>query len=304
MPKLPLTPTAIEKAVCPEGKRRIDLFDTRTRGLMLEVRPTGKTYYLRYQTLRGKTRQMRLANAGDVSLAQARHLAEQARNKIAMGDDPAQTRAAQRAVPTFAAFIQDQYLPYIKIHKRSWDTDVSLLKNHLLPRFGKMHLDEITRQDIQTMHIDRRASGAAPGSANRLLILMRYVFNLAIKWEVPGIKINPSKGVPLMEENNKLERYITQEEAQRLYDAVCNNENTMLRFIVPMLLLTGARKNEVLNARWEDFDLGRRLWRVPISKTGKARHVPLSSGVLTLLSGLPRTENGRHLCPNPATGKP
>lgn len=304
MPKLLLKPTTIDKVTCPEGRKRIDLFDTRTRGLMLEVRPQGKTYYLRYQTIRGKTRQLRLANAGDVTLAQARHLAEQARNKIAMGEDPAQTRAAQRAVPTFAAFIQDQYIPYIKTYKRSWDTDVSLLKNHLLPRFGNMHLDEITRLDIQKVHIDRRASGAAPGSANRLLILMRYVFNLAIKWEVPGVKANPSKDIPLMEENNKLERYLTQDEAHRLYDAVCGSENPMLRFIMPMLLMTGARKKEVLNARWEDFDLERRLWRVPISKTGKARHVPLSNGVLKLLANLPRAGRCPYLFPNPATGKP
>jgi hypothetical protein len=68
-------------------------------------------------------------------------------------------------------------------------------------------LDEITRQDVQKVHQDRRLSGAAPGSANRLLILMRYVFNLALRWEVPGVKANPCKGVPLMEENNKKERY-------------------------------------------------------------------------------------------------
>ena len=45
-----------------------------------------------------------------------------------------------------------------------------------------------------------------------------------------------------MEENNKMERYLSVEEAQRLYEAVCKSENTMLKFIVPMLILTGARK--------------------------------------------------------------
>lgn len=67
MPRTALTPSVIEKAACPTGQHKLDLFDTRTRGLMLEVRARGKTYYLRYQTTRGKTRQMRLANAQDVS---------------------------------------------------------------------------------------------------------------------------------------------------------------------------------------------------------------------------------------------
>lgn len=181
---------------------------------------------------------------------------------------------------------------------------MSLLKNHLLPRFGKRYMDEITRQDIVKMHADRKASGAAAGSANRLLIMMRYIFNLALKWEVPGIKANPCKGVPLMEENNKMERYLSVEEAQRLYEAVCKSENTMLKFIVPMLILTGARKREVLDARWEDFDLGRKAWRIPISKSGKARHVPLSDGALALLATMPRTMDCKWAFANPKTRKP
>ena len=55
-----------------------------------------------------------------------------------------------------------------------------------------------------------------------------------------------------------------------------------------MLILTGARKREVLDAKWEDFDLGRRSWRIPISKSGKARHVPLSDGALNVLASMSR----------------
>jgi integrase len=49
-----------------------------------------------------------------------------------------------------------------------------------------------------------------------------------------------------MEENDKKERYLSVDEAQRLYDAACKSQNTMLKYIVPMLILTGARKREVL----------------------------------------------------------
>jgi integrase len=102
--------------------------------------------------------------------------------------------------------------------------------------------------------------------------------------------------------DNKKERYLSQDEARRLYDAVCKSENTMLKFIVPMLILTGARKREVLDAQWTDFDLERRIWRIPTTKAGKARHVPLSDGVMHLLSTMPRGFPWAFA--NPDTSKP
>jgi integrase len=280
-------------------------FQSQSTGLSLEVRATGgKTYYRRYRDSRGKIRQVKLGDERDLSLADARLLADKVGRQVAMGDDPLEQKQIARTVPTFAAFIEEQYLPYIKNYKRSWSTDVSLLKNHLLPRFGKRYMDEITRQDIVKMHADRKASGAAAGSANRLLIMMRYIFNLTLKWEVPGIKANPCKSVPLLEENNKRERYLSVEEAQRLYGAVCESDNKVLRFIVPMLILTGARKREVLDARWEDFDLTRKVWRIPITKSGKSRRVPLSDGALTLLATMPRKFDCPWAFANPDTGKP
>jgi len=291
MPKLLLTPATVADASCPPGKRKVDLFDSQSKGLVLEVRESGgKTYYLRYQDYRGRTRQLRLADARDVSLSQARGLADKARNKNVMGVDPYEQKNNAKLVPTFAKFIDDQYLPFVKGYKRSWETDWSLLRCHLLPRFGTRYLDEIVRQDIVKMHHDRLSEGAAPGSANRLLIMMRYIFNLAMRWEVPGIKVNPTKGVPLMEENNKLERYLSVEEAHRLYESVCASENKMLRFIVPMLILSGARKREVLDAKWADFDLARKAWRIPVTKSGQARHVPLSDGAINVLNSIPPTD--------------
>lgn len=62
MAKLHLTPSVVSEAACPTGRKKIDLFDTHTKGLLLEVRGSGgKTFYLRYQDQRGKTRQLRLA---------------------------------------------------------------------------------------------------------------------------------------------------------------------------------------------------------------------------------------------------
>ena len=305
MRQIKLTQTAVATAECPNPLTKQEITDRDCKGLVLEVRQSGgKTYYLRYTNDRGKQRQYRIGNATVLTLHQARHIARTTLNQIATGQDPCAERKAARSVPTFAQFIDEQYLPHVKTYKRSWGTDVSLLNNHLLPRFAKRYMDDITRQDIVKMHLERKASGAAAGSANRLLIMMRFIFNLAIRWEVPGVKENPSKNVPLMPEDNKRERYLSSDEARVLYESVCRSDNQMLKYIVPMLILTGARKREVLDARWEDFDLDRRLWRIPTTKLGKPRHVPISDGVMSLLGSAPRVQEVAHVFANPATGKP
>ena len=60
----------------------------------------------------------------------------------------------------------------------------------------------------------------------------------------------------------------------------------------------------MLDAKWTDFDLSRRAWRIPITKSGKARHVSLSYGALTLLATMPRKSDCDWAFANPETGKP
>ena len=305
MSKITLTPSNVESAKCPADKRKLDLFDQRTKGLLLEVRATGgKTYYIRYTSARGKVCQLKLADARDVTLAQARQLADQTRNRLAMGADPKEAKADLRAAPTFAKFVEEDFLPYIKTYKRSWGSDVSLLNNHLLPAFGSHYIDTITRRDVQKLITSRLDMGKAPGTCDRMLILARHIFNCAIKWKTPGVKSNPAKEVDLLKVDNKRERFLSEEEVRRLYSAVVVSDNPMLKYIVPMLLLTGARKREVLDARWEDFDVDNRLWRIPFTKSGRPRTVPMSDGVMSVLDTVPRIAGSPYVFPNPDTKKP
>ncbi|WP_366525996.1 tyrosine-type recombinase/integrase [Ferrovum sp.] len=291
-------------ANCPDNKLRIELFDTAIPGLSLEVRSSGgKTYYLRYRDTRGHQRQYRIGDAKSISFDQAKKVASKLRGQIALGIDPATEKTTLRQVPTFTDFMEQRYMPYVKGYKRSWQADDSYLRNHLLPAFGKKYLDEITKHDVIQFHHGMRTKDYALGTCNRCLIMLRYALNLALRWEIPGFKANPTKDVALFEDLNKKERFLTELEAQKLYGTVCQSENPMLKYIVPMLILTGARKREVLDAKWEDFDVVRKQWRIPVTKTGRPRHVPLSDGVLQLLDSIPHDD-----CPwvfaNPKTRKP
>lgn len=64
------------------------------------------------------------------------------------------------------------------------------------------------------------------------------------------------------------------------------------------------RKREALDTEWADIDVERRLWRVPRSKAGTARHILLSDGALRLTAQLPSRGPSRYLFPNPKTGGP
>lgn len=302
MPRMTLTQVFVDTLVCPMGKSKEDYFDTKTTGLVVQVSLSGrKTYYLRYQNERKVTVQRKLVCASSVKLIDARELAKKQLSQIALGSDPFDAKKILKDVPTVAEFIQNSYLPYVKTYKRSWDTDASLIKNHVLPNFGKLYMDEVSKKDI--IHfIGQHAKTHKPGSVNRVIILLRYIFNLSIQWETIGVTKNPTAGIPLLEENNKNERYLSAQEANVLISALQSSENTMLQYIIPMLILTGARKNEVLKAKWEDFNFEQRVWRIPVTKSGKARHVPISDGVIHLLQSLPHTCD--YVFANPKTHKP
>jgi integrase len=212
-------------------------------------------------------------------------------------------RKTKRLIPTVTEFAADRYMPFVKGYKKSWDSDDSYLRNHVLPRFGALHLDEVKQEAVIEFHHGMRAKYAL-ATCNRMVILMRYMYNLAKKWKIPGSDVNPTAGVQLYECNNARERFLTQEETQRLRDALETSDNPQLRYIVPLLLLSGCRKRELLESKWEHFDLERRSWRIPTSKTGKARHVPLSAAMLSVLSQLPRWNDCSYVVPNPKTKQP
>ena len=303
MPKLDLTQAFVKKTKVPESLNSIDHYDERMPGLLLKVLPSGrKTYYIRYKNPKKVNCQRKIGNAEILSLSQARALARRKLAEVAMGEDPFKD-APLNLSPTLEAFAENDYIPYVKTYKKSWEMDISRIRNHLLPYFGTMRMKDIEKRDVVQL-INDQLPDYKPGSINRVIILLRYMFNLAIKWEIEGVFRNPTAGIPLLKENNQVERFLSAEEAKALLTAIKASKNPMLQHIVSMLILTGARKREVLDAKWEDFDMERTSWRIPNTKAGKARIVPLSDTATALLMKLRKKKRSPYAFANPITLKP
>ena len=305
MPKVALDATIVKNAYCASNQIRLDLYDTAITGFMLEIRQSGlKTYYLRYRNVRGKQKQYRIGDAKTLTFVQARNVAQRLKTQIALGEDPLAQKTALRSVPKLGDFVADYFIPYIKQYKRGWKTNVSMLKNHILPVFGALCLDEITLTAVVKLHCTMHDKGYAAVTCNNVVIMIRYIFNLAKKWGFNGAHTNPASGIGLFEVNNQRERYLTKPEVNRLKEAIYASDNTQLRYIVALLLFTGFRKRELLDAKWEHFNLDARVWCIPISKSGKLRYVPLSDAVLKILRQIPRFEGCPYILPNPKTHLP
>ena len=303
MPKVSLSAEFVRTVPIPDRGKK-DYYDASITGFILECRATGgKTYAIRYRDSHGRQRQHKVGDAQSISFEKARATSEVLRSRIVLGGDPAQERQTKRSVPTLAE-LTTRYLNYVRTVKRSSHIDESQLRNHILPQFGKIHIDEIQQADLVAWMGSKRKDGYAAATINRILIILRYMFRLAQRWEIEGAAKNPMVGIAMLESAGHRERFLSPAETQRLQQAVEQSENPMLKFFVGLALLTGARKRELLDARLEDFDLERRSWRVPMSKNGKHRYVPLSCAAVALIAQIPRLEDCPYLLANPKTRKP
>jgi len=304
MPSAPLTAQFVRTATCPADRVKVDFFDTDQKGFLLEVRASGgKTFYQRYFDAYGRQRQFKLGPAGVLSVEQARRAGRSAVAEALLGTDPQARRQELRSIPTLNQLVRDRYLPHARASKRSWKTDEIVLRIHILPALGRLTLDQITGEHIAGLINEMRAKGYAGGTTNRVLVLLRYVFNLARKWNVPGASVNPTAGLTTAPEVQR-QRFLTPEETQRLIASINADDNQLAAKAIMLLLLTGARRNEITQAKWDHVDWKKQTLLVPVSKSGKPRIVALNGTAIALLQSLPRAAAAEHIFPSPITGHP
>lgn len=300
-----ITDSLINKTTCTTGKVKVTITDSKISGFCVEVRSSGiKTFILRYQDQNKKQQQYKIGDATIISTSDARQIAANLLTRVAAGENPQAERMQARECPTFKDFVNERYMPYIKSYKRSWDTDWSLLTNHLLPAFGAQRLNQITRTQLEKYKQDKVQTLSA-GTVNRHIVLFRYIINLAIEWETIGVTKNPAAKIKMLATNNERNCILRDEDMRKLVFYSQQSENKSLLGIVSLLSYTGARKREILDAKWEYIDWSNNTLLVPLSKSGKPRLITLNDISLSILKSLPSLNDGsEYLFPNPKTGKP
>ncbi len=280
------------------------LWDTEIKGFGVRVYTTGrKMYFLQYRNQYNTTKKIKIGVHGNITTEQAREAAREIALKVSAGNDPATEVKSQKSRPTMADLARDYIELYAKKEKspKSVKEDKAMLKNHILPEFGTKKVAEITPRDIQVFRgkfDDRRVV------SNRVLSLLSKMFNLAIQWE--WRTDNPASGIQKHKEQKRT-RWLQEDEIKRLIQVLDDYPNQAMSDIIRLLLLTGARKHEVLEATWEQFDLEKGVW-TKLAHTTKQRrmeHNPLSPAALKILKAMKATKtDSTYLFPGRVPGQP
>ena len=167
MPKCKLDSMTVQLASCPAGKKKIDLWDKVTTGFVAEIRSSGgKTYYLRYFDQSGRQRQVKIGCFGDITFDQARKAAKRLRSEVVLGGSPLAAKQEKKAIPTYAT-LAEQHVAHAKTYQRSWWSVEGIIRKHLVPRWGRMRLDEITSQDIAKWLAEKGGEGLMPATVEK-----------------------------------------------------------------------------------------------------------------------------------------
>ena len=210
-----------------------------------------------------------------------------------------------------AVFFRDQYLPFIKLHKPSWHVDEGLFRLHLDPVFGRKTFIQITPAMVTAYTGRKKASGLSAGMINQTLVLLGALFNRAHRWRIKNVSSSRRLDIQYLKDPPKLTRYLSENEHRALFKELNRSQNKILKFFIRFLLLTGSRRNEAAQARWQDFDFENAIWTIPKTKSGHFRKVVIADSVLDLLSVVKQfhreqlhTDSCMYVFGNLKTGRP
>jgi integrase len=193
----------------------------------------------------------------------------------------------------FAELIEDR-MPAAKTLKSSRN-EFQRLK-YWRNRFGHFAARSIVVKDIEIAKVEllegiehNPPRPLRPASVNRFLASLKTVFATGI--HNGKVEVNPALRVKPLKENNRRVRWLTEDEEQRLFEALPVRYHPM----VLVALHTGMRKTEQLSLQWSDIDFKVCQIKIRESKAGKSRIIPMNDTLVETLRRLPRTLNNPHV---------
>jgi len=300
MPKLKLTNT-VAKGLQADPTKHVLYRDTMMPGLALRITQNGhKTFVVNY-SFEGRERRMRIGEFPNPwSVDAAREQAKELKKLVDNGIDPLAQRQDKASEPDLNALwtaFRSDHLPSVSARYRA-DQEHSWMQ-HILPRLGERKLSSLNSYDVDALH--RSISETAPVAANRAVASLRKALNYAERRD--WVAKNVTKGVRFNREEGR-QRYLTDDELTTLASALDRMANRQAANSIWLLLLTGARRSEVLGAKWEEFDLQKGTWTKPAGRV-KARQtttITLSDLAIELLERMSADRSSEYLFPSRAGG--
>lgn len=181
---------------------------------MLEVRPGGKTYYIRMTGADGRLTQRKIARTNRISFDQVRKAAKPLLAESALGGDPSAKQKEARAIPTFAE-VAAQHVDHARTCMRSIKTLEGYMRR-ILRRWGRMSLTDIRQLDVAAWLAGLREERLAPATVDKVRVTMNRTFELGARWQVAGAVPNSVHGVPRLRFDNARERTVAADEVALL----------------------------------------------------------------------------------------
>ncbi|MEW6505845.1 MAG: tyrosine-type recombinase/integrase [Chloroflexota bacterium] len=283
----------------PPRAKEYTVWDSELTGFGLRIYPTGRKTWLLRTWHPESPRKQRFTALGDAALISAQEARQEARLKLREMHLSSASQDDDNCIK-FSALAARYMRDHAMLRKRSWREDERRLNKYLLPAFGDIAINKITRAHIAALH---NSTGARyPFAANRLKEQLSVMFELARIWMlVPDNQANPAKLIPDFPEPKRT-RWLKSHEIERLSKALHEEECPYFVAFVYLSLLTSLRKRELLNLTWQQVD-GSRL-EITERKNDAPLTVALPKEALALLRLLPKQRNNPYVFCGARSGKP
>ena len=300
MAKIKLTKSAVDAAK-PQAQP-IELRDTLVPGFLCKITPAGrKVFMLQYRTNAGERRKPALGMYGELTVEQARSLAQNWQAEVRRGGDPGAAKTEARKAPTVEELCKKFMEDYSKKRNKP-STRVGyqgVIDRCIIPLLGRKKVHDVKRPDVAGL---MEKLSYKQTEANKAFSILRKMFNLAEVWGYRPDGTNPCRHVPMFPAG-KSTHLISDEDMGKLFRQLDKIEVEGLEnYVIPLAIRLqfefAGRRSEIVTLEWEWVDLENRRVVWPDSKTG-GMSKPLSEDAYRLLSTAPRQEGNPYVLPSP-----